>query len=71
MAADSDDGKLKACEDRLRQVTEENKHLRESARMFGDLAERLNASLDRRRGMERRSLPRQMMDRRQTANDSE
>jgi hypothetical protein len=68
MSADPRETALKACEEKVRQLSEENEHLRESALLFGDLAERLNASLDRRRGMERRSIPRNIVDRRQTAN---
>jgi predicted nuclease with TOPRIM domain len=37
---------LEECLARIRQLEEENAHLREAARTFGDLAERLKRALD-------------------------
>jgi hypothetical protein len=37
---------LEDCLVRIRQLEEENEHLREAARTFGDLAERLKRALD-------------------------
>jgi len=37
---------LEECLARIRQLEEENAHLREAARTFGDLAERLKHALD-------------------------
>jgi prefoldin subunit 5 len=37
---------LEACLARIRQLEEENAHLREAAKTFGDLAERLKRALD-------------------------
>jgi len=41
------------CLERIRQLEEENAHLREASRMFGDLAERLKHALDAERRPER------------------
>ena len=44
---------VEECLARIRQLEEENAHLREAAKTFGDLAERLKRALDaelRRRG---------------------
>ena len=51
---------------KIAELQEENTALREAARTFGDLAERLNQELkeERRRNKERRSLPRNTADRR-------
>lgn len=37
---------LEECLTRIRQLEEENAHLREAAKTFGDLAERLKRALD-------------------------
>lgn len=61
---------LQDCEDKLKQLEEENQHLREASHAFGQLAERLNLTLQqerRRSGNERRQLPRAGPDRRQPA----
>lgn len=52
---------------KIAELQEENAALREAARTFGDLAERLNQELkeERRRNKERRSHPRSTPDRRQ------
>lgn len=52
---------------RIAELQEENAALREAARTFGDLAERLNQELkdERRRNNERRAHPRNTPDRRQ------
>jgi predicted nuclease with TOPRIM domain len=48
---------LEECLARIRQLEEENAHLREAARTFGDLAERLKRALDDElRRVERDSL---------------
>ena len=39
-------GTLEDCLARIRQLEEENAHLREAAKTFGDLAERLKRALD-------------------------
>jgi hypothetical protein len=39
-------GTLEDCLARIRQLEEENAHLREAAKTFGDLAERLKQALD-------------------------
>jgi hypothetical protein len=39
-------GTLEDCLARIRQLEEENAHLREAAKTFGDLAERLKNALD-------------------------
>lgn len=72
---------LQECEDKVRQLEEENQHLRESSHAFGQLAERLNHTLlqERRAGIERRQSPRPNADRRsvtvhlqpETTNDQE
>jgi len=58
---------LQECEDKLKQLEEENQHLREAAHTFGQLAERLNVSLreERRGGNDRRLRPRSYSERRQ------
>jgi hypothetical protein len=57
---------LHECEDKLKDLEEENQHLRESSHAFGQLAERLNRTLEqeRRMGLERRQSPRPNADRR-------
>ncbi|MDQ3350210.1 MAG: hypothetical protein M3545_19870 [Acidobacteriota bacterium] len=51
---------LQACMETVQRLEEENEHLRTAAGAFGQLAERLNQSLqeERRTGAERRSLQR-------------
>jgi hypothetical protein len=51
---------------KIAELQEENTALRDAARTFGDLAERLNQELrgERRRNKERRSHPRSTPDRR-------
>ncbi len=59
---------LHECEEKVKQLEEENDHLRESSHAFGQLAERLNKTLqqERRAGVERRQSPRPIQgDRRQ------
>jgi hypothetical protein len=60
------DHALQECEDKVKELEEENEHLRESSHAFGQLAERLNQTLqqERRAGVERRQLPRPNGDRR-------
>jgi hypothetical protein len=57
---------LQECEDKVKHLEEENQHLRDSSDAFGQLAERLNRTLqeERRAGIERRQSPRPMGDRR-------
>jgi hypothetical protein len=57
---------LQECEDKVKHLKEENEHLRESSHAFGQLAERLNRTLEqeRRMGLERRQSPRPKGDRR-------
>jgi predicted RNase H-like nuclease (RuvC/YqgF family) len=62
--------KLQDCEAKLKQLEEENQHLREASHAFGQLAERLNSTLQHERrqaGNDRRQLPRAAADRRRTA----
>jgi hypothetical protein len=64
-----DDDTVSRYQDEIRTLKEENEILRRSARAFGALAERLHVSLqeERRRGQDRRALPRARPDRRQSA----
>jgi len=57
---------LQECEDKVKHLQDENEHLRESSHAFGQLAERLNRTLEqeRRMGLERRQSPRPNGDRR-------
>jgi hypothetical protein len=57
---------LEECEHEVDHLKRENKLLRDASRTFGALAERLNASLEseRRRGDDRRAVPRASGDRR-------
>jgi hypothetical protein len=57
---------LQECEEKVKELEEENQHLRESSHAFGQLAERLNVTLqqERRAGMERRQSARPNGDRR-------
>ena len=58
--------RIRELEDAIRMLQEENQHLRSAARAFGDLAERLNVSLDaeRRQAAHRRQWARPTGDRR-------
>lgn len=59
---------LKDCEEKLKHLEEENQHLRAASHAFGQLAERLNITLQEERrhgGKERRQWPRSTADRRQ------
>ena len=60
------DHALQECEEKVNQLKEENEHLRESSHAFGQLAERLNQTLqqERRAGVERRQSQRPNGDRR-------
>jgi hypothetical protein len=51
---------LQECEEKVKELEEENEHLRESSHAFGQLAERLNKTLqqERRAGVERRQSAR-------------
>ena len=52
---------LQECEEKLKKLEEENQHLRESSSTFGQLAERLNTTLEKERRAavgDRRQLPR-------------
>jgi FtsZ-binding cell division protein ZapB len=55
------------------QLQEENRHLRQAAGAFGQLAERLNRTLreERRRSEDRRRLTRGTPDRRRNASENE
>ena len=58
---------LQECEEKLKQLEEENEHLREASRAFGQLAERLNHTLQEERrsaGSDRRQRPRPYAERR-------
>ena len=65
--------RIRELEDAVRSLQEENQQLRSAARAFGDLAERLNLSLDaeRRQAEERRRYPRGSDDRRRAEADVE
>jgi hypothetical protein len=58
--------RIRELEEAIRTLQEENQHLRSAAHAFGDLAERLNLSLDaeRRQSADRRRVPRWTEDRR-------
>ena len=58
---------LQECEEKIKELEEENHHLRDSSDAFGQLAKRLNKTLqqERRAGSERRQSPRGSTDRRQ------
>jgi predicted RNase H-like nuclease (RuvC/YqgF family) len=67
------DKALQECEEKLKQLEEENQHLRESSDAFGQLAERLNVTLqEERRNAEsdRRQKARQSGDRRNQRNSA-
>jgi predicted RNase H-like nuclease (RuvC/YqgF family) len=57
---------LQDCEEKVKELEEENQHLRDSSHAFGQLAERLNKTLqqERRTGTERRQSQRPNADRR-------
>ena len=57
---------LQECEDKVKDLEEENQHLRDASDAFGQLAERLNQTLkqERRLGSDRRESPRPGDDRR-------
>lgn len=60
---------LQECEDKLKHLEEENQHLREASDAFGQLAERLNVTLQEERrttGSDRRERPRPYGERRQS-----
>ena len=64
---------LQDCEETLKQLEEENQQLRESSQSFGQLAERLNVTLQAERrtsAADRRQQPRQHGDRRQQTRES-
>jgi len=59
---------LRDCEQKIEQLEEENRHLRQASSTFGQLAERLTSTLDRERRIaasDRRHRPRHYPDRRQ------
>ncbi|HEU4939890.1 MAG TPA: hypothetical protein VFT39_25755 [Vicinamibacterales bacterium] len=60
------DHALQECEEKVKELEEENQHLRESSHAFGQLAERLNQTLqqERRAGLDRRQSQRPNGDRR-------
>ena len=65
--------RIRELEEAVRTLQEENQQLRSAARVFGDLAERLNLSLDEERRLaadDRRRLPRWAEDRRQADSES-
>jgi len=70
MEADKNPPKtLQDCEETLKRLEEENQQLRESSQSFGQLAERLNVTLQGERRIsaaDRRQQARQHGDRRQT-----
>jgi hypothetical protein len=57
---------LQECEEKVKELEEENQHLRDASHAFGQLAERLNKTLqaERRAGIERRQSQRPKGDRR-------
>ncbi len=62
-----DDTRLRECLDTVRNLEEENRHLRRAAASFGQLAERLNEELGRERRVadrDRRREPRETNERR-------
>lgn len=65
---------LQRCQAELRELKDENRHLREAASAFGHLAERLNGQLQaerRRREPDRRADARSSADRRGSTSHSE
>jgi hypothetical protein len=70
MAYENRDERLKDCLTTVQHLTEENRHLRDAAASFGQLAERLNEALGQeRRGSEsdRRRQSREDTDRRSSS----
>jgi len=60
---------LHECEDKVKHLEEENQHLREASHTFGQLAERLNVTLQEERrtpGSDRRERSRPYGERRQS-----
>ena len=60
---------LQECEEKLKDLEEENEHLRHASRAFGQLAERLNTKLQEERRVamsDRRQRPRSNGERRQS-----
>jgi hypothetical protein len=59
---------LQECEEKVKELEAENQHLREASHAFGQLAERLNVTLqqERRAESDRRQRPRQYAERRQS-----
>ena len=68
---DADLETLEGCQRAVARLKQENADLRESAGLFGRLAERLNQTLqeERRRGVDRRATRRDDTDRRSSAKD--
>ena len=63
------DDELAQCREEVRELKEENQHLRQASDTFGALADRLNSSLReerRKRDADRRSVARSQPDRRQS-----
>lgn len=60
---------LQECEEKIKELEEENQHLRDASDAFGQLAERLNQTLQEERriaGSDRRQQPRPYGDRRRS-----
>jgi predicted RNase H-like nuclease (RuvC/YqgF family) len=67
---DDDNTRLRECLKTVRNLEEENRHLRRAAASFGQLAERLNEELGRERRVadrDRRREPRESTERRSQA----
>jgi predicted RNase H-like nuclease (RuvC/YqgF family) len=67
---EDDNTRLRKCLDTVRNLEEENRHLRRAAASFGQLAERLNEELGRDRRVadrDRRREPRDTTERRNQA----
>ena len=67
---EDDNTRLRECLNTVRNLEEENRHLRRAAASFGQLAERLNAALGRNRRVadrDRRREPREATERRKQA----
>lgn len=65
---------LSRCKDEVKALQEENRHLRQAASSFGELAERLSHRLDRERRQstsDRRRVERDTPDRRRVPPDAE
>lgn len=64
---------LQECEEKLKHLEEENQHLRDASRAFGQLAERLNTTLQEERRIarnDRRQRPRPYRERRKSADST-